>query len=343
MAKRPTIADLASAAGLGTATVDRALNARGKVREETLRRIVEAADRIGFHASPLLARRSLPVLPEFRLGFLLQKEKQYFYQSFADHIQAAVRDSPGFRGKVSITYAVSQSPADIAGLLRGMVGRVDALAACAVTHPEVTDAVQTLRDAGLPTFALLNDFAQGVRQNYLGTNNLKSGRLAASIISMALREPGPVAVFVGGQRWHGHDLREAGFRSFFREFAPHVPVLDTFVNLETRPLTYEATLHLLRRQPDLRGLYCAGGGMEGMIAALRDERAPGQVALVVNELTPESRSALVDRYATMVIATPLAALCRDLVRFMVDAAQSGPSDLKGQHFLPPDLYLPESF
>lgn len=44
--------------------------------------------------------------------------------------------------------------------------------------------------------------------------------------------------------------------------------------------------------------------MEGAIAALREARQPGEVALVVNELTPESRSALIDRHVTMVIATP---------------------------------------
>jgi LacI family transcriptional regulator len=82
--------------------------------------------------------------------------------------------------------------------------------------------------------------------------------------------------------------------------------------------------------------------MEGAIAALREVRAPGEVALVVNELTPESRAALSDRYVIMAIVTPLAALCRDLVDLMVEAA--GGSNLRspGQHFLEPQIYLPES-
>jgi LacI family transcriptional regulator len=119
-------------------------------------------------------------------------------------------------------------------------------------------------------------------------------------------------------------------------------VLDTLVNLETRQLTYEATLDLLGRHPDLRGIYCAGGGMEGAIAALREARKPGEVALVVNELTPESRAALISRHVTMVIGTPLAKLCTDLVALAADTAQNGMTSVQGQHFLSPDLYLPES-
>jgi LacI family transcriptional regulator len=181
-----------------------------------------------------------------------------------------------------------------------------------------------------------------VRQNYLGLNNMKVGRIAAHIIAQTSHRPGKIAVFVGGHRWHGHELRETGFRSYFREHAPQFAILDTLVNLETRQLTYEATLDLLGRHPDLRGIYCAGGGMEGAIAALREVRAPGEVALVVNELTPESRSALISRYVTMVISTPLRRLCDDLVGLAAEALRTGIPPVQGQHFLEPLLYLPES-
>ena len=119
-------------------------------------------------------------------------------------------------------------------------------------------------------------------------------------------------------------------------------VLDTLVNLETRQLTYEATLDLLSRHPDLRGFYCAGGGMEGAIAALREARAPEDVALVVNELTPESRLALVDRYVDMVISTPLGAVCEEVFRQAIQAIGSETPKHHEQVFLRPDLYLPES-
>jgi len=342
MARRKPIADVAAEAGVSTATVDRVLNGREAVRETTARKVYEAAQKIGYHAAPLIGQRVQTRLPSMRLGFILHKEKQAFYQNFASQIGAAVRGAQNIRGDFAIEFAASQSPADFAVLMRGMKGRVDALAMTAVTHHEITEAVQELKEAGIPCFALLNDFAQGVRQTYVGLNNLKVGRIAASMLVTAIHRPGKIAVFVGGYRWHGHELRETGLRSYFREYAPQFMILDTLVNLETRQLTYEATLDLLARHPDLRGIYCAGGGMEGAIAALREVRKPGEVALVVNELTPESRAALLDRYVTLVIATPLSKLCHDVVALMTDAVENGMSNISGQHFLPPDLYLSES-
>lgn len=342
MARRTTIEDVARAAGVSSATVDRVLNAREKVREDTARRVYEAARLVGYHATPLIGQRVHTELPRLRLGVVLHKEKQAFYQTFKAEIERAVAQATGMRASVIVEYASSQTPADFAAIMDGLAPRVDAVAATAVTHPDVTEAVIRLNARGIPCFALLNDFAQGVRQNYLGLNNMKIGRIAAHLIAISSHQAGKIAVFVGGYRWHGHELRETGFRSYFREYAPQFTVLDTLVNLETRQLTYEATLDLLHRHPDLRGIYCAGGGMEGAIAALREVRQPGEVALVVNELTPESRAALISRYVGMAIATPLGRLCADLVTLAAEAVRDGITPLQAQHFLPPDLYLPES-
>ena len=340
MVKRVGMADLAAAAGVSVATVDRALNGREAVRAETMARLMQAAARIGH---PLAAR-----LPQYaadgtvlRIGVVLHKAGQEFYQDFAQALTLAVASYPELRAQLVLKFATSQSPDEVASLLRRMKGQCDVLAATAVNHPEITAAVTELKAAGLPVFALLSDFAQGVRAGYFGINNLKAGRIAGWITALAVKNPGKLAVFVGGHRWHGHDLREVGFRSYLREYAAGLTVLDTLVNLETRSLTYEATRALLSRQPDLRGIYVAGGGMEGAIAALREMRAPGEVALVVNELTSESRAALTEGLVTLVTATPLDALTRDLVAVMARAAKGVWAEDGIQHFLPPVLHVPE--
>ncbi len=49
MAKRPTMTDLAKAAGVSIATVDRVINRRLPVNSYTTQRVVDAAEAIGFH------------------------------------------------------------------------------------------------------------------------------------------------------------------------------------------------------------------------------------------------------------------------------------------------------
>ena len=60
MARRPTVRDVAREAGVSVTTVDRALNDRLKVREETLRKIAEAARPVGHHGRTVRDYPSAP-------------------------------------------------------------------------------------------------------------------------------------------------------------------------------------------------------------------------------------------------------------------------------------------
>ncbi|MBO6758925.1 MAG: LacI family DNA-binding transcriptional regulator [Roseibium sp.] len=342
MARRSTLADVAREAGLSVSTVDRVLNGREKVREDTASRVYSAATKVGYHAAGLIKDRALVSAPEMRFGFLLLKRNQEFYQRFEQALRTAVLECTKVRGIVDICFADSQDPGEHAELLTRLGSRAHAVAATAVNHHQVTTAVQDLRQRGIPVFSLLNDFAQGVRQGYIGLNNLKIGRIAAWTLLNCGSDARKVAIFVGGSRWHGHELRETGFRSFFREHAPETQILETLVNLETRQVTYEATVDLLKRHNDLSGIFIAGGGMEGAIQALRELRAPGQVCTVFNERTDVSTLALQQGYATLINATPLEALCTELLDWMMQSLEDAQAARTGQHFLQPDLYVPES-
>jgi LacI family transcriptional regulator len=114
------------------------------------------------------------------------------------------------------------------------------------------------------------------------------------------------------------------FRAYLREHAPDFQLLETRVNLEDATLAHEATLDLLRRHPDLAGLYDAGGGgMSGTLRALRAERPSGHpgghVVTVSNELTPEHRAALADGVIDLVLGTPQAGIAARVIDAMLDA------------------------
>lgn len=339
---RPTIVDLAKAAGVSTATVDRVLNGRLKVREETVRRVHQAAEEIGYHAANVIRHRMLADRPELRLGLVLQKPRHRFYQNMLATFEQQARAELQRRVQIVSRFVETAQPEELAETLLSLRGRVDAIAATGLDHHRVTQAVRELRAAGTPVFSLLSDFAQGVRDSYFGTNNLKVGRIAGWFISKLAGQPGKVALFIGGSRFHGHELRETGFRSYFRDAAPEFQLLDTQINLETRQLTYEATVNLLNRHEDLVGLYVAGGGMEGAIEAVREMRAGGRVVLIVNELTPESQMGLQEHVVSIVLGTPIRQLAEEVIAAMIAMAEKGMAETPGQRFFPGEVWTPES-
>ncbi|MGB8817770.1 MAG: LacI family DNA-binding transcriptional regulator [Rhizobiaceae bacterium] len=342
MGSRPTISDLAAASGVSVATVDRVLNGRHPVREETTRRVYEAATSIGYHAAGLIRQRIHADLPLVKFGILLQKPETEFYKAFGAAIEKAIRESKSVRGVCVLDYVSDLAPNVVAAKLREMAPRVNAIAMVAVDHPNITAAVSELRDKGMPVFALLSEFATGIRTGYIGVDNRKVGRTAAWTIAKAAKGPGKVAVFVGSHRFLGHDMREIGFRTYFREHAPDFHVLDTLVNLDDRRFTHQNILELMARHKDLAGFYVAGGGMEGAVDALRETAEGRELVVVVNELTPMSRAALADQIITMTLSTPLVLLCERLVDLMVRAVSKEDVELPGQTFLPFEMHISEN-
>lgn len=340
--RRATIADLAMEAGVSVATVDRVLNGRLKVREETALKVHEAAQRIGYHGTTAIHNRILADRPEIHVGIVLQKEQHEFYRNLAQQLTQRLSANTNYRMRATVRFAETTLPEHVAGLIRSMSDKVHAVVASGVDHHEVTGAVADLRARGIPTFSLLSDFAQGVRESYIGLNNLKVGRAVGWLMAKIADKPGKVGIFIGAQRFHGHELRETGFRSSLREYTGQLELLEPQINLETKQLTYEATVNMLEKHPDLVGLYCAGGGMEGAIAALREQKPDGSVTLMVNELTEESQEALQSGLVSVVIATPLPRMCEEIVTLVVHAQENGMAETPGQRFLPMEIWTPEA-
>lgn len=193
MAKRPTIADLAVRAGVSVATVDRVLNGRLPVREETARRVDDAARDIGYHATGLIRQRIEREVAQDRLGFLLQRPEQEFYQNVAAAIRAACREEMRFRALPVVEFLDTQMPAENAARLKDLAQRCRGVAMTSIDHPTVSAAVAEVEARGVPVFSVLSDFASGVREGYVGLNNRKVGRSAAWIISR-IAKPGKAKV-----------------------------------------------------------------------------------------------------------------------------------------------------
>jgi len=343
MSKRPTIRDLAREARVSVATVDRVLNARLPVREDTARRVYEAALALDYHAVSILRHRMRQELPGCRLGILFQAPGAAFCQMVEQHIQQAAKAHPAARVEVRFEHAPLASEALVVEKMYALAERSQAIAVVAPDYPLLAPAIEELKARGIAVFALISDVANGIRAGYVGLNNRKVGRTAAWCIAKTTpAQCGKVACFVGSHRYHAHESREIGLRSYFREYAPQFEVIETSVNLESADVTFEATLHLLRQHPDLAGIYVAGDGAEGALAALQEAGKDRQLPVVASELTPARRMALAEGRLWHVIAAPLPAIAGACINAMVDAVLAPDASLPGDMLFPFELYCPES-
>jgi LacI family transcriptional regulator len=341
MARRPTISDLAEKAGVSVATVDRVLNQRLPVRGGTALRVVAAAEAIGYHATGLLKQR-LSDLPARTFGFLLQKRDDVFYQAFGEKLVAATKAAPGIRGRAVVEFMDEIVPSLIAGKIRDVGARADALAVVAIDHPMVNEAVELVAAKGKPVFTLLSDIAAPSRAGYLATDSRKAGRTAAWAVSRLAKAPGKIGILLGSHRYLSQELSEISFRSYMRELAPEFQLMEPLINLDDQRVAYEAVSDLVTSNPDLAGIYVSGGGAEGMVRALRDENAGGRVIAVCNELVPVTRQALIDGVVDLVLGTPIQQISARAVELMAAATGGAAREGLAQVLLPADIYISEN-
>lgn len=341
MTRRATITDVAEASGVSVATVNRVLSGSPAVREETGTRVREAAELLGFRAAGLIRSRLQERLPAARVGILLQRPEEAFYREFTGRLEKAVRETALFRGSAFFDYARSLDGEEIAARLLKLAGRAEAVALVAPEHPTLTRAVEELRARSIPVFTLLSDCAPAARTAYIGVDNRRAGRTAGWAIAQCAARPGRVAVFVGSHRFHGHELREIGLRSYFREHAPGFTVLETAVNDES-PERTEALVSSLAAAGGLVGCYLAGGGTAGAVAAARALPPEARPVIVSNDAPSVARAALNERLLTLTVAEPLDAICRELTQGIARALEKPPAAAPGQIFLPFDLFTPEN-
>jgi LacI family transcriptional regulator len=340
MVLRPTITDLAKQAGVSVATVDRVLNRRLPVREDTAVRVVQAAEAIGYHATGLLKRR-LTEIPQRRFGFLLQK-RDTFYQSFAKNLADATKAASFIEGKPIIEFMDELVPSIIAARIRDVAPRVDALAVVAVDHPIVIEAVEAVIATGKPVFTLLSDISTTAKTGHIGLDGRKVGRTAAWTISRTASGPGKIGILVGSHRYSNQELAEISFRSYMREHAPEFTLLEPIINLDDERIAYEAVVDMVETNPDLVGIYVCGGGQDGLIRALRDEGAGRRIVAVCNELTATTRAALIDGTVDLLLTTPTAAISTRVVELMAKACSVADLPHLPPILIPADVHISEN-
>ncbi|MER8615021.1 LacI family DNA-binding transcriptional regulator [Mesorhizobium sp. M1216] len=341
---RPTIRDLAIAAGVSTATVNRILNGTVSVRPKTIQRVQSAAAEIGFYGIGAIDNRARQLSPQYRLGFLLQQSTRDLYQLFGKKIVAACRDRRDEVIEPVIDFVDLLTPETISSRLVALGESCDAVAVVAADHPIIGQAIRSLKEIGKPVISYITDQSAPERAAYVGTDNWKLGRTAAFLITQTTHGPGRIAVFIGNHRYQCQDVADASFRSYLREHAPRLTVEESRPTHEESSEAYRMVAELLKATDDLVGILIVGGGITGVLRALREatlEKRSG-IKLVCRDIGPETRKGLSEGLITAALCHPLDATSALLVQTMIDVIGPQAPFATLQRSIPFEIVTPEN-
>ncbi|WP_426609823.1 LacI family DNA-binding transcriptional regulator [Bradyrhizobium sp. McL0616] len=289
---RATLEDVARAAGVSLATVDRVVNRRDGVRAKTVARVEAAVAKLGYRADVAAAR--LARGQTFRFAFVLPTGSNSFMTNLTEQVQRTADWLAGQRGFIDIIHVDVFDPDVLAGALETLSPAYHGVAVIALDHPRVRAAIDELAARGVAVVTLVSDAPSSRRLHYVGIDNPAAGRTAATLMGRFLAgRDGAVAVIAGSLSLRDHAERQFGFHQILSSEHPRLLALPVIEGRDDSERTRELTAALLARHADLRGIYCCGAGNRGIADALEASGRARDVVWITHELTQHTRRFLV--------------------------------------------------
>ncbi len=339
---RPTIKDLAEVAEVSVSTVNRVLGGKANVRASTIARVLEAAERIGFYGTGAIQNRLDQTRQAYTFSLLLHQRGRSFYETLGQKLQEAALATREADVTLNIHYMQDLSPHVVAEQMIRVSQGTDGLALAVAEHPLISGAVETLGSQGVPVAGIITPLTGLGMAHYIGLDQFKLGRTAGWFLHRLNPKPCKIAILVGNHRYRNQDLNESGFRSYFREFAPNFTLLAPGTTYESRAIAQELTERLLCDHPDLGGLFMAGGGITGVLQAMRQSDDAQNLKTIGLELFDVTRAGLIDGALTACLSHPLDDLARATIDVLIKARRAGPEAGRQSVLLPFSIHTREN-
>ncbi|TYC51460.1 substrate-binding domain-containing protein [Rhodobacterales bacterium] len=339
--RRVTIHDVAEAAGVSLATVDRVMNGRPGVRKTTIEKVRQAAETLNY--TPDVFAAGLAKKRLYRFHFLIPDGPNAFMEDLSREARSHAVTMSGARMHVHVEPIDAFDGHRVAGTL-AMLDRsaCDGVAVVAPAFPEVRAAIDRLQARGVPVVTLVSDHPASTRQHFVGIDNIAAGRTAGRLMGRFLpKAPATIGLIAGSLGLRDHSDRYAGCREVVERDFPHLKLLKVREGRDDNARNADLVKKMLAEHPDLAGFYNIGAGSRGMIAALQASGRSGDIVCIGHELTPHTREALMSDVLDAVIAQDPGHEIRSAIR-VLKALCDGVPIIEGQERIRIDVFLKDN-
>ena len=311
---RPTTKDLAKAAGVSLATVDRVLNGRPGVRKATIDRVNRVIRELGFVRD--LSAANLARKRDYRFLFVLPDSTGQFMSEIINRINEANQVFALERMHADILRISENDAHSISTALDAVdPATVDGVAIMAPASPQVRDAIDRLRRRNVCVVAFISKQPNAESREFIGIDNTAAGRTAARLMGRFAHDgPGWLLVVCDSMQLLDNLERRYGFDSVINQEFAHLSVLPSLETFGDRQRTRAILENVFRQEHDLRGVYVMSSEADRVVSPLREITDRRSLTVIAHERTPFTESALRNQTIDAVITQNSGHLVRSALR-----------------------------
>jgi LacI family transcriptional regulator len=289
MKKRVTIYTIAGKLGISSTTVNRALNNKPRISEETKNAVLRAAEELGFKPNALaksLARKALRFAVVIVTGF----------PEFQDYIVRGVKQTEEelYDFNVHVDYFVYMGEA-VGGEVRRFEKKTFKKIALSgydgvLSSTGMVEDIALLQEKNIPVMMIIDESPGPHRKLCVQPDGHTAGRMAAELLYWKLGSGAAVAIASGLPDLEAHLVKERGFISQIA-LTP-LDLRKVYHNLDIRDLAYRQTKALLEEEPGVKGIYINSFNSAGVIEAVGDMGLDGKICVIASDISAHLKECL---------------------------------------------------
>ncbi|GHU67536.1 LacI family transcriptional regulator [Spirochaetia bacterium] len=315
---RTTIKDIANQLGISANTVSKALTGKSQISKRTRTLILETAAQMNY--TPNETARAL-VRRELRIVVVFPLEPREFYQYLIDGIRkAAVELKDSKCHIIEYPFPSLESPEDLRRILRLLKKeKINALVlTCGHQFGIYKRELEQIGEAGIPIIyntifgeENIPSLIGGVRMN-----TYMAGQMAAEFLGMVINDKTrkrKVALFAGDKGMLVHRECIEGFSADAYKY--NLEIVNTYETHEDHRIAYRQTGALMKRYPDLSGIYVTSYNALGVCDWFDSHPQTKKVAIIGHDLYPKLNEKLRSHSLTATLFQNQAEFGRESVLF----------------------------
>ena len=302
---RPTTKDLAIEAGVSLATVDRVLNDRPGVRQDTIAKVNQAIQKLGFIRNVVAA--NLARGKSYRFLFLLPRTGDAFLAGLIARISEANQIFAAEMVHADVMHIHESDPHQIAHALGSLdLDQVDGVAIMAPESPQVRDAKARLIEKGIDTVSFIAGQITSGHDDFVGIDNHAAGATAGRLMGRFLeRSAGTILIIAETMLARDSLERRLGFDEIINTDYPHLTVLPSLETYGDAERTARIIANSLASQHNIAGVYIVSSEARVPLEVVTEVFARNKPVIIAHERTPFTEAALrSDRVDTLITQDP---------------------------------------
>lgn len=270
-----TMQEIAKLAGVSRGTVDRVLNHREGVNDETRQKVLEIADLLDYQ--PNKAGIALAVQKKnIKIGVLIYGEGNPFFEGLKKGIDERCNDL-SFYGFTCIKKQTKTHVKEQLKALDELIAEdISGLIIAPYNHPAIVNKINEISEKGIVVVTVNTDLADSKRIAYVGSDAFKGGQTAGGLMGLFTKGKAEVGIITGSRNLDGHEDRINGFKDIISKKYPGIQIEAIEECHDDDYKAYESIQRMLLEHPGITAFFFTAGGVYGGCKGLYQltQRAP---------------------------------------------------------------------